>query len=64
MAKLRGEYLYLEKGDIIQAGDEVEMSNGWHDEPRWQTTTLGNVGAEAPDPSYVSHRKYRRKSSQ
>jgi len=64
MAKIRGDYLYLEKGDIIQEGDEVEMSNGWNDEPRWQITTLDNVGDQAPDPYYISHRKYRRKITQ
>jgi len=53
------EYYYLKEGEIIQPGDEVDVSNGWHDEPKWEVTNC--AGEKAPDPSYPSHRIYRRR---
>lgn len=52
-------YYYLENGEIIQVGDEVEMSNGFNDDEVWQKTTC--VGERAPDPKYPAHRVYRRR---
>ena len=53
------EYRYLKAGEIIEDGDEVEMSNTIHDPALW-VPAANTVGQEAPDPAYVSHRKYRR----
>ena len=53
------EYRYLKAGEIIEDGDEVEMSNTIHDPATW-VPAANTVGQEAPDPAYVSHRKYRR----
>ena len=51
-------YYYLKEGEIIQEGDEVEMSSNFNDPPLWVPTKC--VGQKAPDPAYISHRKYRR----
>ena len=51
-------YIYLKKGDIVQEGDEAEVSNGWNAEAKWQTVTSG--GRVAPDPQYPAHTIYRR----
>lgn len=56
---IRVEYRYLKAGEIIEDGDEVEMSNTIHDPATW-VPAANTVGQEAPDPAYVSHRKYRR----
>ena len=53
------KYRYLEKGEIIKEGDEVDMcGDGWRDWPVWEKTTC--VGQRAPDPKFPSHRVYRR----
>jgi len=52
------KYHYLKKGEIIKDGDEVDMCNGWDDEPVWELTNC--AGDIAPDPQYLAHRKYRR----
>lgn len=52
-------YRRLEKGEIIQEGDEVDNCyNPWHDEPKWEKTTC--AGQEVPDPQFPAHRQYRR----
>ena len=57
---MKEKYYYLKKGDIIQEGDEVDMcADGWRDEPKWVKAI--SIGERAPDPSYPSHRIYRRK---
>lgn len=56
---IRVQYRYLKEGEIIEDGDEVEMSNTIHDPALW-VPAENTVGQEAPDPAYVSHRKYRR----
>lgn len=56
---IRGEFYMLKEGEIIQEGDEVEMSNTIHDPAKWEPAE-NTVGLKAPDPAYVSHRKYRR----
>ena len=53
-------YRMLEKGEIIQEGDEVDACrDGWRDEPEWEPA-LHCIGQEAPDPRFPSHRRYRR----
>lgn len=47
-------YRRLEKGEIIRASDEVQ-----DDDASWQPARHC-IGEEAPDPSYTSHRVYRR----
>ena len=56
---IRAKYYLLKEGEIIQDGDEVEMSNTIHDPARWIPAS-NTVGQTAPDPAYPSHRKYRR----
>jgi hypothetical protein len=56
------EYYYLKEGDVIQEGDECEMSAKWNDPPLW-VPAANTVGQKAPDPAYISHRKYRRLKS-
>ena len=52
-------YRLLEKGEIVQHGDECDVCNdGWRDSPKW--VPAEKIGCKAPDPSYPSHRKYRR----
>lgn len=53
-------YRNLEKGEIVQEGDEVDAcGNPWRDNPVWKPVTQWNI--PAPDPQYVSHRQYRRR---
>lgn len=54
------QYRLLEKGEIIQQGDEYDSCrDGWRDPPRWQpVVTL--IGHPAPDPQYPAHTLYRR----
>jgi len=57
------EYRCLRKGEIIEEGDEVDVStDGWRDEPVWKPIIC--VGQEVPDPQYPAHRQYRRKVKQ
>lgn len=52
-------YRRLEKGEMIQAGDEVDNCNDdWRDEPKWEPARC--IGELAPDPLYPAHRVYRR----
>jgi len=56
---MKMQYRRLEKGEIIQEGDEVDgCANPWHDDPVWVTTE--NIGIPAPDPQYPAHPQYRR----
>ncbi len=53
-------YRILDKGDIIQAGDEVDgCADPWHDEPHW--VPASRIGEPAPDPAYPAHSIYRRR---
>ena len=55
------EYRRLEKGEVIEAGDEIDAcADGWRDHPAWEPVGLSSVGTLAPDPAYPSHRQYRR----
>ena len=57
-------YRRLEKGEVIQAGDEIDRcSDGWRDEPNWQPVHPLDIGRCAPDPQFPAHRQYRRKVS-
>lgn len=55
---MENKYYYLKKGEIVQEGDEVEVSAKYNDNAKWVPAT--QIGCEAPDPSFMSHRKYRR----
>lgn len=57
---MKVEYYYLKQGEIVQPGDEVEVSANWNDPPKW-VSAANNVGQRAPDPAYMSHRKFRRR---
>ena len=57
---IRVKYYHLKEGEIIQDGDEVEMSNTIHDPAKWVPAAGSTIGTPAPDPSYPAHRKYRR----
>lgn len=52
-------YYYLKKDEIIQEGDEVEMSAKYNDDAKWQPAAH-TVGTPAPDPQFMAHRVYRR----
>jgi len=52
----------LKKGEIIQLGDETDRcANPWKDDAKWEPVSELSVGQEAPDPSYPSHRIFRRR---
>ena len=56
------EYKRLEKGEIIQDGDEWDAcENPWHDDAKWIPVAKHMIGREASDPKFVSHSQYRRK---
>jgi hypothetical protein len=56
-------YRRLNEGEIIREGDEVDICNdGWRDRPKW-VPAQNTLGRPAPDPSYPSHRVYRRKKT-
>ena len=52
------KYYYLKKGEEIKEGDEVEMSANYNDPSKWVKANC--IGQYAPDPKFISHRKYRR----
>lgn len=53
------EYRILQKGEVIQEGDEVDdCRDSWRDEPVWKPAT--RIGRPAPDPIYPAHSIYRR----
>lgn len=53
-------YRYLEAGEIIQDGDEVDAAKDvWRDPPDWRPTT--RAGKRVPDPRFSPHSKYRRR---
>lgn len=53
------KYYYLKKGEIIQEGDEVEMSNKYNEDAKW-VKAEHCIGDPAPDPQFMAHRQYRR----
>jgi len=53
-------YRNLEKGEIIQKGDEKDACvNPWKDKPKW-VDAASDIGEQAPDPKYPAHTRYRR----
>lgn len=50
-------YRHLEPGEIVQDGDEVEVSNSIHDPEKWQPAKC--IGQPAPT-RLPAHRLYRR----
>jgi len=54
-------YYYLKKGEIVQDGDEVEMSAKYNDPPKWVKASIHSIGTPAPDPGFIAHRLFRRK---
>jgi len=61
--KKESAYRFLEKGETIQEGDEVDAcADPWRDNPVWRPAKC--IGQPAPDPKYPSHRIYRRKVSE
>jgi len=47
------KYYYLREGDTIKYGDEIKYRGKW-------IYAIPCIGTKAPDPSYTSHRRYRR----
>lgn len=45
----------LELGEIVRLGDEIQRDDGSWD------LAVRSIGKPAPDPSYTSHRVFRRK---
>ena len=57
-----GDYRRLEKGEIIQEGDEWDACrDGWRDEAIWTVVTkdFPGLGKPAPDPKYPAHTIFR-----
>ena len=54
------EYYYLKKGEIIQEGDESGTMKKYNDDDYTWVKETRCVGEPAPDPQYMSHRRYRR----
>lgn len=59
MKTLNDGYRILEKGEIIQDGDETDASE-WKEPARW-VPVKERIGRPAPDPDYESHSIFRRK---
>ena len=56
-----GMYRRLEKGEVIQAGDQIDRCrDAWRDWPVWQDVHPDDIGNVAPDPQFPAHRQYRR----
>ena len=56
------QYRCLEKGEVVQEGDETDRSaDPWKDPPKWEPVLPSEVGEVAPDPQYVGHRLFRRR---
>jgi hypothetical protein len=54
-------YRPLEKGEIIQDGDEADASRDMFCPPLWQPVNPQSIGKPAPDPQYPAHTQYRRR---
>jgi hypothetical protein len=52
------KYYYLKKGDVVLIGDEVEITNQYSPQQTWQKTIC--AGTIAPDPRFMTNKKYRR----
>lgn len=59
------KYRILEKGEIIQSGDEFDACvDAWRDNPVWVPAPQHMIGTPASDPAFVSHAIYRRPEKQ
>ena len=57
-------YRRLEKGEVVQEGDEFDAcADGYKDFPIWEKVANISIGRKAPDPQYISHSQFRRKIS-
>jgi len=54
------KYYHLKEGEIIKEGDEVESSSSYSSPAKW-VKVQNTIGRKAPNPNFISHRKYRRK---
>lgn len=54
------KYYHLKSGEIVQEGDEVEMSDKMNDPAKWVKASTNSIGKPAPDPAFPAHRKFRR----
>lgn len=54
------KYYHLKKGDIIEEGDECGTMQKYNDDDYTWNVSKKCIGEPAPDPCYLSHRKYRR----
>lgn len=54
------KYYYLKKDEIVEDGDEVEMSAKYNDSAKWVKASEHSIGTPAPDPQFMAHRVYRR----
>ena len=52
-------YYFLKEGEVIREGDEVEVSANYNDPAKW-IKSKNCIGGKAPNPNFISHRKYRR----
>lgn len=55
----RNRYRNLNEGEIIELGDEVQVSAKYNDPPKWVPAGI-TVGQQAPNPHFMAHRVYRR----
>ena len=53
-------YRFLEKGEIVKIGDEIDTSKDSSPVSEWTPVIEG--GDIVPDPMFIAHRVYRRKS--
>lgn len=55
-------YRQLEKGEIVQATDEMDFCNNeWRDPADWRTVNPQSVGRAASDTLKLAHAKFRRR---
>ncbi len=56
------KWYYLKKGELIKKGDFVGVSEKYNQDIEWRLEDE-RIGELAPDPKYLSHRIYRRKTN-
>ena len=56
----RNNFYYLKKGEIIQEGDECGTMQKYNESDFNWVKEIDYIGNQAPDPQFMSHRKYRR----
>ena len=55
------DFYYLNEGEIICYGDQVEVSARAKDDPKWEAVPQHMVGKPAGDPKCEAHSTYRRR---